>query len=56
MPQALVAEKRLQPPSVGDLDAPMITLLGSLDDGQAIDSLRLDETPKTTTLIIYKPF
>lgn len=56
MSQNLTMEKLSRESQVGDLDVPMITPLGSLDNDPEIDSLQLDETPKTTSFIIYKPF
>ena len=56
MTETLVAmkqETQSQPPSVGDLDPPMITLLGSLDDDQGAYGLGLDaESPKAPVLVI----
>lgn len=52
MVQALVAEhdtehpqEQIQPLSVGDLDAPRITLLGSLDADRGTDEMGFVETP-----------
>jgi hypothetical protein len=57
MTRLLVTDGHPETTFVGDLEAPAITPLGSLDDDdQAIDSLQLDETPKSIALTIYKPF
>jgi len=56
MSQNSVMENLPQASQVGDLDVPMISPLGSLDNDMEIDTLQLDETPKTTSFIIYKAF
>lgn len=54
MTQLLTAERQEKSSQVGDLDAPRMTLLGSLDDGQGSDGLQLDaERPEPFLAIIY---
>lgn len=56
MTQTLIAgkqERRSASLSVGELDAPRITPLGSLDDNQGESGLGLDENPKPLLAIIY---
>lgn len=41
-------------PMIGSLEAPSITLLGSLDDGQGTNGIMLDgASPKPVLAIIY---
>lgn len=56
MNQTHVASQQalLQPAFVGELDAPRITMLGSLDDDQGTSGLALEaQAPKPFLAIIY---
>ncbi|AXV79841.1 MULTISPECIES: hypothetical protein [Ralstonia solanacearum species complex] len=57
MTQALIADTQdtqARPAFVGDLEAPKLTLLGSLDDDQGTQGLDLEtRVPKPLMAIIY---
>lgn len=54
----IAAQKKMQfqPSLVGELDAPSINLLGSLDDDQGTSGLGLEASnPKVFFAVIYNP-